>query len=70
VAEVTGDYSYTVEYVESRRDKLRGRTLFEGRLVTGASDDDSERRDAKAQEKDDEIARLDELLRKFDIDRV
>ena len=56
--------------MESRRDKLRGRTLFEGRLVTAASDDDSERRDAKAQEKDDEIARLDELLRKFDIDRV
>lgn len=39
-----GDYSYTVEYVESRRDKLHGRTLFEGHLVSDKHDDDSAER--------------------------
>ena len=42
-----GDYSFTVEYVESRRDKLRGRTLFEGHLVKQEGEADSARIEAK-----------------------
>lgn len=34
--EVVKDYTLSVEYVESRQDKLRGRGAFQGKVVTTA----------------------------------
>jgi hypothetical protein len=72
------EFSATLEFIETRDDKVKGRSKFFPRLI---SDSNSSNRDdpiikeqclrikAKAEEKEEEIKDLQDLCKKFDMDR-
>ena len=72
------EFSATLEFIETRDDKVKGRSKFSPRLI---SDSNSSNRDdpiikeqclrikAKAEEKEEEIKDLQDLCKKFDMDR-
>ncbi|CDW82569.1 UNKNOWN [Stylonychia lemnae] len=70
----TNDFTLTVEYVESRQDKLKGRNLFHGKIVnnimiSNLNQVDSQKLKKLEMEKDEEITKLIQLCEKFDVRR-
>ena len=65
-----------MEFIETRDDKVKGRQKFFARLLSDSSNKEDPvvkeqilRLKVKAEEKDEEIADLQELCKKFDMDR-
>jgi hypothetical protein len=72
------EFTATVEFVESREDKLKARNRFIPTLLNDSSRDAREdpivkeqimRLKVRVEEKDEEIADLQDLCRKFDMGR-
>jgi len=70
------DFTLTVEYVESRADKLNGRNKFEGRIVDDLKDiqqkykTDADKLKRQEELRDKELAKLDKLCDKFNMQKV
>ena len=66
------DYSMTIEYVETRSDKMKGRSNFEGRIVRVPADckSDYDKLRKEGDARDVEIAKIEKLIEKFDMELV
>lgn len=70
-----GDFTVTVEYYETRQDKMQGRSNFQGKLFTNSTSttfltpDELSRFKDKLHDKSEDLANLSDLCRKFDMTR-